>query len=102
MTNLATILNAAAKYAEAEPNARKALDLREQSLKPDHPRIAESLNNVAVLLFRQGHLAEAEALEHKALQIIERDPDALGKPGERLLSVLNSLAAILESRASPL
>ncbi len=96
LTNLAAILDRAQKYNEAEPNARKALEIREQALKPDHPRIAESLNNVAVLLFRQGQLAQSEALECRALQIIERDPDALGKPGERLLSVLNSLAAILE------
>ena len=97
LTNLAVVLNAAGKYAEAEPNARKALEMREGALEPDHPRVAESLNNVAVLNFRQGHLAEAETLERKALHIIERDPDALGKPGERLLSVLNSLAAILQA-----
>jgi CHAT domain-containing protein/tetratricopeptide (TPR) repeat protein len=35
--------------------------------------------------------------ERRALQIIERDPDAIGKPGERLLSALNSLAAILNA-----
>src|SRR5436853_2206570 len=35
------------RYAEAVPIAREALALREAALGPDHPQVAQSLNNLA-------------------------------------------------------
>ena len=38
------------KLAEAEPYYQRSLAIREKSLGPDHPDVAESLNNLAQLL----------------------------------------------------
>jgi len=58
--------------AEAEPLFRKALEIRERVLGPDHPDTATSYNNVAFNLNAQGRAAEAELLFRKALEIRER------------------------------
>jgi tetratricopeptide (TPR) repeat protein len=67
-------------------------------LRPDHPRVAQSLNNLAVVLFREGQHAHAEAFLRQAITILEKDPNALGTPGDLLLTALCSLAAILEAQ----
>ena len=40
---------ATGRYAEAEPLYERALAIREKALGPDHPDVATSLNNLAVL-----------------------------------------------------
>ncbi len=42
-------LDAQGRYAEAEPFARKALELSRKEFGPDHPHVALSLNNLAAL-----------------------------------------------------
>jgi flagellin-specific chaperone FliS len=37
------------QYAEAVPSAQKALNIREKALGPDHPDVAQSLNNLEAL-----------------------------------------------------
>lgn len=39
-------------YDEAEPLFTRALAIREKALGPEHPDVASSLNNLAVLLNR--------------------------------------------------
>ena len=53
------------------------LQIREKALGPDHPDVATSLNNLAVLYQAQGRYGEAEPLYQRALAIREK---ALG-PG---------------------
>ena len=48
------------KYAEAEPLFKRALAIREKALGKDHPDVATSLNNLALLYDSQGKYAEAE------------------------------------------
>ncbi len=38
------------KYAEAEPLLKRALAIREKVLRPEHPHVAQSLNNYAAFL----------------------------------------------------
>ena len=46
--------------------------IREKALGPDHPHVAQSLNNLAVLYQSQGRYAEAEPLYKRALAIREK------------------------------
>lgn len=41
------------RYSEAEPLYRRSLDIRERSLGPEHPDVAQSLNDQAELLRAQ-------------------------------------------------
>jgi serine/threonine protein kinase/Flp pilus assembly protein TadD len=62
-------LSSLGRYDAAEPNLRKALELRRQVRPEGHQDIAHSLNFVAFLLKQQGKLDEAEPLFRKALEI---------------------------------
>jgi tetratricopeptide (TPR) repeat protein len=95
LNNLAELLWAQAKYAEAEPLYRQALAIRERVLGPEHPDVAESLNNLAELLESQGKYAEAEPLYRRALAIDER---ALGAEHTSVATDLNNLAGLLDSQ----
>src|SRR5262249_10950562 len=63
---------ALAAYEAAGPLFERALAIREKTLGPDHPEIAQSLNNLAVLLKNQGDLSGARALVERALAICEK------------------------------
>lgn len=66
------------RNAEAGGLLTRALEIRRRSLPADHPELAESLNNLALLHKDSGDFAEAEQLYNEALQA-QRDsprPDA--------------------------
>ncbi len=42
------------RYAEAEPLVKRSLAIREKALGPEHPDVAQSLNNLAVVYVKQG------------------------------------------------
>jgi len=48
------------------------LAIREKALGPDHPDVAASLNNLALVFSRQGRAQEAEGLLLRALAIQEK------------------------------
>ncbi len=98
LTALAGVLLGQSKLSEAENLLWQALEIRQRVVRPDHPRVAQSLNNLAVVLFREGRYTQAEPLLRQALAILEKDPNALGAPGDLLLTALSSLAAILEAQ----
>ena len=60
------------RYAEAEPLYKRALAIGEKALGPDHPDVAQSLNNLASCTTHQGRYAEAEPLYKRALAIREK------------------------------
>ena len=62
LNNLAQLLQATNRLAEAEPLMRRALAIDEKSYGPDHPNVAIRLNNLAQLLQDTNRLAEAEPL----------------------------------------
>src|SRR5258707_1317282 len=71
LNNLAGLLRATNRLAEAEPLMRRALAIDEANYGPDHPRVAIRLNNLADLLRVTIRLAEAEPLMRRALAITE-------------------------------
>ncbi len=85
-------LNAQGRYAEAEPFARKALELSRKEFGPDHPHTGAFLNNLALLHQAQGRYAEAEPLYKRALAIDEK---ALGPEHPNVANSLENYAALL-------
>ena len=81
------------RYREAIPKASEILALREQALGPTHPDVAQSLNNLAVLLQATGGYATARPLLERALRINE---EALGHSHPLVARGLNNLAALLQ------
>ena len=72
---------------------KRALAIREKALGPEHPDVAVSLNNLAVVYRAQAKYAEAEPLHKRALAIREK---ALGPDH---LDVAISLENYVPSRA---
>lgn len=62
LNDLAGLLQATGRYAEAEPLYRRDLAISEAALGPEHPDVATSLNNLAALLQTMGRYTEAEPL----------------------------------------
>ena len=69
LNNLAHLLQATNRLAEAEPMMRRALAIDEKSYGADHPSVATRLNNLALLLQATHRLAEAEPLMRRAVEI---------------------------------
>ena len=82
-------LRQAGKYAEALLLAEHSLQLREKVLGPNHPDVATSLNNLAVLYADKGEYERAEPIYQRALQIREA---TLGKNHPYVATSLNNLA----------
>ncbi len=49
LNNLAELYRAQGQYAQAEPLYKRSLAIVEKALGPDHPNVATSLNNLALL-----------------------------------------------------
>jgi tetratricopeptide (TPR) repeat protein len=84
-----------ARYAEAEPVYQRALGIREKALGPEHPAVAQSLNNLAALYDDQGKYAEAEPLYQRALGMREK---ALGPEHPAVAQSLNNLAELYRAQ----
>ncbi len=56
-------------YTEAEPLYQRALAIREKALGPEHPQVAQSLENYAALLRKLVREAEAGKMEARAQAI---------------------------------
>ncbi len=69
LNNLAELYRAQGKYAGAEPLYKRALAIWEKALGPDHPHVAQSLENYAVLLRKTGRGDEAAKMEARAKAI---------------------------------
>jgi tetratricopeptide (TPR) repeat protein/transcriptional regulator with XRE-family HTH domain len=85
----------AGDLSAARPWFERALAIREQVLGPGHPQTAESLNNLALLLWDQGELAVAKPLFERALAIRER---VLGPNHPDTAQGLNNLALLLRAQ----
>jgi hypothetical protein len=78
---------------EAEPLMRRALEIDERSLGPQHPNVATELNNLAQLLQDTNRMGEAEPLMRRALEIDER---SLGPQHPNIAIRINNLARLLQ------
>ncbi|HNA73910.1 MAG TPA: tetratricopeptide repeat protein, partial [Candidatus Obscuribacter sp.] len=68
------------KLSKAKELYQKALELREKSLSPDNPAIADSLLILGTLEFKSRNLDKAESLFNRAMDINTRNGSA-GKDG---------------------
>ena len=50
LNNLAELYRNQGRYADAEPLHKRSLAIREKALGPDHPDVAQSLNNLAAVI----------------------------------------------------
>jgi len=87
----------AEKYTDAIPLAERVLAIREKALGLDHPDVALSLNNLALLYKAQGRYADAEPVYKRALAIYEK---ALGPTHPYVAASLNNLAGLYDSQGS--
>ena len=91
LSNYAAVLPAE-RLEEAQLLYRRALELNERDLGPEHPNVAISLNNLAEALRLSGKNEEAESLFRRALRIDER---VLGPQSPTVATVVNNLAKVL-------
>ena len=78
--------------AEAEPLYRRSLAIREEALGPEHPDVAMSLNNLAVLYREQGQYPQAEPLFQRTLEVLEK---SLGPEHPNVAATLENYAELL-------
>jgi len=81
-------------FAESEGLSRRALEIDEQSFGPDHPVVANDLNNLAQLLQETNQTAGAEPLMRRALAI---DEQSFGPDHPNVARDLNNLATLLKA-----
>ena len=72
LDNLAELYGAQGRYADAELLYKRALEIREKAVGPDHTDTAMSLSNLAELYRAQGRYADAELLHKRSLAINEK------------------------------
>lgn len=81
-------------YAKAEAMYREALNLAKRVYGQEHPEVATALDNVSMVLYRQGKVAGAEALEREVLAMRTR---ILGNDDPHVAMSLINLAAYLQA-----
>jgi hypothetical protein len=60
---LALLYNCEEKYADAEIFYKKAIQIREKNLGPEHPDVIRTREIYAAMLRHEGHKTEAHAIE---------------------------------------
>jgi CHAT domain-containing protein len=81
------------EYAKAEPLHKEALRIRQKVFGPEHPEVAQSLNNLALLYKKMGEYAKAEPLYQESLRIRQK---VLGSEHPDTAESLNNLASLYE------
>ena len=69
LNSLALTYGAQGRTSEAEPLLKRSLAIREKVLGPEHPAVAESLENYSALLRKSNRESEAAAMEERAKAI---------------------------------
>jgi tetratricopeptide (TPR) repeat protein len=88
-------LSARGRYTEAKPLYEQALAIRKMALGPEHPDVATSASNLAVLYVNQDQYAPAEPLYQLALAVQEK---ALGPEHPDVARSLNNLAELYRAQ----
>ena len=71
MNNLASLENRTGHREEAGQSLRRALDIAEKRLGPEHPLYARLLANYAAFLRQGGEKSQAKVLEARSTQILK-------------------------------
>ena len=88
-TEAGRIAYAKGGYETAQRHFEAALRTAEATFGPEHPDVATSLNNLALLYSAQGRYAEAVPLQQRSLAIYEK---ALGPEHPHVATSLSNLA----------
>jgi tetratricopeptide (TPR) repeat protein len=92
LNRLAILYREAGQFTKALPLFERALAIREKTLGPDDPAMAESIKGLATVYLKLGQPAKALPLYERALSLTE----ALSNPKqEDLVEALNGLASAL-------
>jgi len=86
-----TRLQREARYREAEPLLREAVELAERAFGPDDPELARTLNELAVCYKELARFVDAGLLLQRALRIVER---ARGSHHPDVATISRNLAAL--------
>ena len=97
LNNLAQLLQATGRLAEAEPLMQRALAIDEQSFGDQHPTLAIDLNNLALLLHDTNRLDEAEPLSRRHLEIFLNFTRQTGHNHPHLQAALGNYAGLLRA-----
>jgi tetratricopeptide (TPR) repeat protein len=92
LNNLAQLLQATNRLAEAEPLMHRALAIDEASYGNDHPKVARDLNNLASLLQATNRLVEAEPLMARGFAVLK----SLAFDHPKTLSMRGNYIALLQ------
>jgi CHAT domain-containing protein/Flp pilus assembly protein TadD len=84
-------------YALAEVEARRALEIRRKILGEEHPDVASSLNNLALLLRTRGDYAGAEPLLRESLTMFRK---VLGDEHPNVAATMSNLGSLLKDRGN--
>src|SRR5215510_6077595 len=95
LNNLALTYHYLARYMEAEPLYRRAIEIDERVFGKDHPNVATDYNNLAGLLQDQRKYDQAEPLLRRAMEIDEK---VLGKDHPTVAIRYNNLAGLLQDQ----
>jgi tetratricopeptide (TPR) repeat protein len=79
------------KNDKARPLLERCLAMQERHLGRDHPDVAATLNDLAIILKAQGELAEAKAMYERGLAIDER---MFGQDNVKCAATLSNLAGV--------
>ena len=80
-------------YDQAEPWYKKSLEITRSRLGEEHPDVADSLNNLALLYYSMGRYQEAEPL---IVQALEMRMQLLGQNHPDVATSLNNLAVLYQ------
>lgn len=89
------IENESGNYEKAREHFKSALTIRERILGPDHPQVANTLQDLAMVARYQGHQEEALTYSKRALTILEKN---LGPHHSLVSKALTTIGMIHESR----
>ena len=95
--NLGGLEHARRNFEDAEPHARRSVELRRERAGPDDPAVAEDEAAWASILLALGRNDEAEVLLRHAIRVLE---DALGEEHPEVAGAWNNLASALQKRGA--
>ncbi len=92
INNMAILQIDLGRFGEAEAQFRRAIEIEEKALGPDHPVVAEALQNLAATFKAQCRYEEAESLARRVIAIREK---TLGPRHPDVASTLVNLGNVL-------
>jgi tetratricopeptide (TPR) repeat protein len=94
LNDLAEVYRAQAKYDEAVPLYRRAIEIAEKSRGPHDASLARPLNSLALVYRAQGMYDEAEPLCQRAIGILEKSASSKSADDPILAPSVNNLLAV--------